>query len=126
MSASLVQAADKAWTDAISLDANNSSAWSNRGTLRLQHGKWADAYSDLQKALELETADGGQPSGLLLNQLGNAKGAVGLWEDACNHYRRAAALAPELESIALANLALAHFQIGVRLIFPSFYMSTAV
>jgi tetratricopeptide (TPR) repeat protein len=112
----LVQAADKAWTDAISLDANNSSAWSNRGTLRLQHGHWADARSDLLQALELEMADGGQPSGLVLNQLGNADGAVGLWEDACEHYRRAAEVSLEMESIALANLALAHCQLGVRFV----------
>ena len=109
----LLQAADRAWTDAINLDPSNSSAWSNRGTSRLQFGRWEDARSDLLRALELETAQGGKPSGLLLNQLGNADGAVGEWELACSHYKQAAELAPEIETIALANLALALSQRGV-------------
>ena len=70
------QAADRAWTDAINLDPSNSSAWSNRGTSRLQFGYWEEARSDLLKAYELESANG-KVSGLLLNQLGNADGAVG-------------------------------------------------
>ena len=109
-----VQAADKAWTDAINVDPSNSSAWSNRGTSRLQFGRWDDARSDLKKALELETQGGGKPSGLLLNQLGNSDGAVGDWELACSHYKQAAELSPEIESIALANLALGQSQRGVR------------
>lgn len=95
------------------MDPNNPNAWSNRGTSRLQFGRWQDARSDLLKALELESADGGQPSALVLNQLGNADGAVGEWELACEHYRRAAQSSQELESIASANLALALCQLEV-------------
>jgi hypothetical protein len=52
-------------------------------------------------------------SGLLLNQLGNADGTVGEWQLACEHFRQAAEASPELESIALANLALARCQLQV-------------
>lgn len=53
-------------------------------------------------------------AGLLLNQLGNAEGAVQEWELACKHYKQAAAASPEIESLALANLALANCELGVR------------
>jgi glutaminase len=52
-------------------------------------------------------------AGLLLNQLGNAEGAVQEWELACKHYKQAAALSPEIESLALANLALANCEMKV-------------
>lgn len=104
-------AADKAWTDAIAIDPSNPNAWSNRGTSRLQFGRWQDAKEDLEKALELESKTG-QPSGLLLNQLGNAEGAVQDWELACKHYKQAAVASPEIESLALANLALANCELG--------------
>lgn len=109
-----MQASDKAWSDAIALDPRNPNAWSNRGTSRLQFGRWEDALSDLRHAIELETqmSESG-PSGLLLNQLGNAEGAVQEWESACKHYRQAAERAPEIESLALANLALANCEIKV-------------
>jgi Flp pilus assembly protein TadD len=57
-----IQAADKAWTDAIAIDPSNPYAWSNRGTSRLQFGRWQDARDDLQKAFELESKNG-EPSG---------------------------------------------------------------
>ena len=63
------QAADKAWTDAIAIDPSNPNAWSNRGTSRLQFGRWQDAKEDLEKALELESKTG-QPSGV--SQMPNA------------------------------------------------------
>lgn len=53
-------------------------------------------------------------AGLLLNQLGNAEGAVQDWELACKHYKQAAVASPEIESLALANLALANCELGVR------------
>lgn len=52
-------------------------------------------------------------AGLLLNQLGNAEGAVNEWELACKHYKQAADSAPEIESLALANLALANCELRV-------------
>lgn len=58
-----MQAAEKAWTDAIAIDPSNPNAWSNRGTSRLQFGRWQDARDDLQKALELESR-AGEPSGV--------------------------------------------------------------
>lgn len=108
------QAADRAWTEAIQLDPGSSSAWSNRGTLRLQFGRWQEARDDLMHAVELELKAGGPASGLTLNQLGNAEGAMGRWEVACRHYKDAAAASPEIESLALANLALAYCQLEVR------------
>ena len=36
-----------------------SASWSNRGTLRLQRGQWADAALDLEHALALETTQVG-------------------------------------------------------------------
>lgn len=65
------------------------------------------------KAYQLESAQG-KVSGVLMNQLGNADGAVGKWELACQHYKQAAEISPELESIANANLALAYCQLQVR------------
>lgn len=61
----MVQAADKAWTDAIAIDPSNPNAWSNRGTSRLQFGRWQEAREDLLKALELESKNG-EPSGVPL------------------------------------------------------------
>jgi tetratricopeptide (TPR) repeat protein len=77
---------ERAWTRAVDLAPDNAAAWSNRGTARLQAGRWRDAYDDLSRALELErrrfggevVADG--VSALLLNQLGNVEGALGRWE----------------------------------------------
>jgi tetratricopeptide (TPR) repeat protein len=109
-----LQAADNAWSDAISIDQSNPNTWSNRGTARLQNGRWHDARADLQRALELEASGGSEPSALVLNQLGNAEGAEGEWDLACDHYRQAAAQSLELESIASANLALALCQCRVR------------
>lgn len=57
-----LQAAEKAWTDAIAIDPSNPNAWSNRGTSRLQFGRWQEAREDLQKALELESKTG-NPTG---------------------------------------------------------------
>jgi len=80
------EAMDRAWSKAVELAPDNAAAWSNRGTARLQAGRWQDAYDDLSHALELErrrfggegVSDG--TSALLLNQLGNAEGALGKWE----------------------------------------------
>ncbi|KAI8462320.1 MAG: hypothetical protein J3K34DRAFT_527828 [Monoraphidium minutum] len=111
------EAMERAWTRAVELAPGNAAALSNRGTARLQAGRWGDACADLAAALELEerqlAGGGGEGSGrsLLLNQLGNAEGALGRWEDAMRHYREAAK-DPELESIAGANFALAAFETG--------------
>lgn len=59
----VIQAADKAWTDAIAIDPSNPNAWSNRGTSRLQFGRWQEARDDLMKAFELESKQG-EPSGV--------------------------------------------------------------
>jgi tetratricopeptide (TPR) repeat protein len=96
---------ERAWSRAVELAPDNAAAWSNRGTARLQAGRWRAAYDDLAHALELEAAQCGGArvsdgvSALLLNQLGNAEGALGRWGDAMAHYREAAE-DPQLESIA--------------------------
>ena len=86
----------------------NSAAWSNRGTKRLQAGRWADARDDLERSVEL-SADEDNPDALTLNNLGNAKGALGRWDVAMSYYLEASK-SRDMESIALANLALAKFQ----------------
>lgn len=105
------EAADQAWAKAIELAPTNSAAWSNRGTLRLQNGRWQAAYDDLLHAYELETAGGRRASAVLANNLGNTEGALGRWEDALGHYMEASD-DPEKEAIALANYALAAFELG--------------
>ena len=103
-------AADAAWTRAIAIAPNNSAAWSNRGTKRLQAGRWRDARDDLERSVEL-SPDPDNPDPLTLNNLGNAEGALGRWDVAIAAYLEASK-SREMESIALANLALAKFQIG--------------
>ena len=110
-------AMERAWTRAVELAPDNAAALSNRGTARLQAGRWRDAYDDLSAALALEerrfgsrrVADG--VSALLYNQLGNAEGALGMWDAAMASYKEAAE-DPEMESIAAANYALAAFETG--------------
>jgi tetratricopeptide (TPR) repeat protein len=102
---------EAAWTKAINLAPNNAAAWSNRGTARLQNGKWQAAYDDLSAAARLEEQQLGSADGLTLNNLGNAEGALGRWQDAMRHYEAAADDA-DVGSIALANYALAAFEMG--------------
>ena len=105
-------AADRAWTEAIELAPLNSAAWSNRGTKRLQAGRWADARADLERSVEL-SPDPNNPDPLTLNNLGNAEGALGNWDAAMANYLEASKdPSREMESIALANLALAKFQVN--------------
>jgi tetratricopeptide (TPR) repeat protein len=103
-------AADAAWTRAIAIDPTNAAAWGNRGTSRLQAGRWADARDDLEKAVGL-SADANAPDALTLNNLGNAEGACGHWDVAASLFLEASA-SRDLRDIALANFALAKFQIG--------------
>eukprot|EP01023_Acetabularia_acetabulum_P008079 TRINITY_DN13506_c0_g2_i9.p1 TRINITY_DN13506_c0_g2~~TRINITY_DN13506_c0_g2_i9.p1 ORF type:complete len:316 (-),score=48.91 TRINITY_DN13506_c0_g2_i9:240-1187(-) len=103
--------ADSAWSEAIDMDPSNSAAWSNRATTRLQAGRWQDAKADFLTSLELEQKGADDVSALLYNNLGNAQGACGEWEDAMKSYLQASK-DPELEEIALANYALALFEIG--------------
>lgn len=105
-------AADIAWTKAIELAPLNSAAWSNRGTKRLQAGRWADARDDLTRSIEL-SPDPNNPDPLTLNNLGNAEGALGNWDAAMADYLEASKdPSREMEGIALANLALAKFQVN--------------
>jgi tetratricopeptide (TPR) repeat protein len=102
---------EAAWTKAINLAHDNAAAWSNRGTARLQNGQWQAAYDDLSAAARLEEQQLGAANGLTLNNLGNAEGALGRWQDAMQHYEAAADDA-DVGSIALANYALAAFETG--------------
>ena len=52
------------------------------------------------------------PDPLALNNLGNAEGALGHWDVAMSYYLEASK-SREMESIALANFALAKFQTKV-------------
>ena len=105
-------AADAAWTKAINIAPLNSAGWSNRGTKRLQAGRWRDARDDLERSVEL-ASDPNNPDALTLNNLGNAEGALGNWDAAMANYLEASKdPSREMESIALANLALAKFQVN--------------
>jgi len=105
--------ADLLWTKAIELDAAVAPSWSNRGTVRLQAGRWAEAAADLEEAARLEERQRGRVDPVVLNNLGNARGAQGRWGDAIGAYTEAAESPdPEMSAIALANLALARFQSG--------------
>ena len=108
MRAPTYEEADAAWTEAIALAPNNSSAWSNRGTLRLQYSEWASAVDDLQRAVDL---DGDTPDALALNNLGNAKGALNRWDEAMADFLEASRV-EDMRAIAQANYALAAFQTG--------------
>ncbi|KAK3265962.1 hypothetical protein CYMTET_25388 [Cymbomonas tetramitiformis] len=111
MEAGSTTKADEAWSRAINLSPENAAAWSNRGTLRLQLGRWEDANTDLQFAKELELRQNGEANSLLLNNLGNTQGAIGEWDRAIENYL-SASKDPSMSEIALANYALALFQIG--------------
>lgn len=111
LSAKSYEDMEAAWSKAISLAPDNAAAWSNRGTARLQNGQWQAAYEDLLAAVRLEEQQLGAPNGLTLNNLGNAEGALGRWQDAMRHYEAAADDA-DVGSIALANYALAAFETG--------------
>ena len=102
--------ADEAWTRAIGVDPKNAAAWSNRGTKRLQAGRWQDARDDLERSVAL-SSDPNAPDPLTLNNLGNAEGALGRWDSAAANFLEASKNR-EMESIALANFALAKFQVG--------------
>jgi hypothetical protein len=59
--------------------------------------RWRPAYEDLRHACELEAGQGGgDVSSLVLNNLGNAEAALGMWDDAMGHYRRGSAARPAL------------------------------
>lgn len=81
-----------------------------RGTTRLQNQNWEGAVDDLTKAVELE---GGVEScdPLVLNNLANAEAAIGNWEDARAKYLISSNAGGDIGTIALANYALASFQV---------------
>eukprot|EP00958_Prasinococcus_capsulatus_P014627 scaffold1536_cov397-Prasinococcus_capsulatus_cf.AAC.22 len=147
---------EAAWSRAIDIAPENSAAWSNRsahgqrsvariavaelclllrGTTRLQNQNWEGAVDDLTKAVELE---GGVEScdPLVLNNLANAEAAIGNWEDARAKYLISSNAGGDIGTIALANYALASFQVdevdtakefAERLLRrdPEFWVSTA-
>jgi hypothetical protein len=53
--------------------------------------RWREARQDLSKAAELE-AQRGHVNALVLNDLGNAEGAVGDWHAAMRHFSEVRAL----------------------------------
>lgn len=87
---------------------SNAACWSNRGTARLQAGRWAGAAADLARAVELDPGDA-----LTRTNWGNALGAVGAWPAALAQYRAAARSRDgRVAPLARANEALALFQTG--------------
>jgi tetratricopeptide (TPR) repeat protein len=107
-------AADAAWTRALDAAPRNAAAWSNRGTARLQAGRWADAAADLSRAVALDAEAGAPPDALALNNLGNALGATGDWDGALRAFADAARADTRVAAIARANTALALFQTGLE------------
>ena len=111
MNANSYEDAENAWTKAIDLAPNNSAAFSNRGTLRLQAGQWSAAIEDLQRSIEIDEKGGRGADASVLNNLGNAKGAIGLWDSAMEDFLKASK-DDSMREIALANYALAAFETG--------------
>lgn len=111
MQAPTYEESEKAWTRAIEIAPRGSparsAALSNRGTLRLQYSEWEGAVQDLQESVD---DDGDRPDALALNNLGNALGALGRWDEAMSAYLEASRI-EDMREIALANYALAAFQI---------------
>lgn len=104
--------AEQLWDEAIRLDPANPAAWGNRGAIRLQLQEWQGAFEDFGKTAELEEKKNGNPDAWTLNNLGNAELALGRGEDAVYHFSEASKRNRQLEPIALANLALAQFEVG--------------
>jgi tetratricopeptide (TPR) repeat protein len=105
-------ALEAAWTRCLAIAPDNAAVWSNRGTARLALKMWKEAAEDLQKARELEAQAYGYASGFVLVALGNAKGALGRWEEAIECYE--AALEdpyPGISALALASSSLAKFEL---------------
>ena len=100
--------ADEAWTKAIAIAPTNAAAWSNRGTKRLQAGRWADARDDLERSVEL-SPDPDAPDPLTLNNLGNAEGALGRWDAAMANYLEAS---KDRDGPIAPPTSLAKFQVG--------------
>ena len=113
MSAPTFEESDALWGEALKLSPPNSpamsAALSNRGTLRLQYREWASALVDLQASVDM---DGDSPDPLALNNLGNAKGALGRWDEAMADFLESSRGSEDMREIALANYALAAFQSG--------------
>ena len=113
MSAPTFEESDALWGEAVKLSPPGSpamsAALSNRGTLRLQYREWASALDDLQASVDL---DGDSPDPLALNNLGNAKGALGRWDEAMADFLESSRGSEDMREIALANYALAAFQVG--------------
>jgi tetratricopeptide (TPR) repeat protein len=115
LAAPTFQLADDAWSRLLSSEPRNTLALANRGTLRLQNRKWAEAAADLSASVELE---GGlaTASPVAVNNLGNALAALGEWEGALLAYQSAADAPASrrsgLSAIARANSALVSFQLG--------------
>lgn len=111
MQATTYEESEAAWTRAIEMtepaSRARSAALSNRGTLRLQYSDWMGAVADLQESVD---GDGDNPDPLALNNLGNALGALGRWDEAMSAYLEASRT-EDMREIALANYALAAFQI---------------
>ena len=90
-----------------------SAALANRGTARLQAGRWAEARDDLAAAVALDERAGRPPDALTYNNWGNALGATGDWDGALKAFDVASrASPPGLAPIPRANAALALFELG--------------
>jgi sugar/nucleoside kinase (ribokinase family)/Tfp pilus assembly protein PilF len=112
MNANTYEDAEDAWTKAIELAPENSACYSNRGTIRLQAGRWELAIEDLQKSIDIDERIGNRGADAsVLNNLGNAKGAIGKWQDAMNDFLKASK-DDSMREIALANYSLAAFEIN--------------
>ncbi|QDZ20377.1 hypothetical protein A3770_04p28950 [Chloropicon primus] len=104
--------ADEAWSKIIEFSPDTSASWSNRGTFRLQRGKFREASTDLARSVELE---GGpeKADGYLLNNWGNALGACGDWDGALVAYKQAAAAGEAAADSDMTEIAEANHALGL-------------
>ncbi len=117
------QARDAAWTRVISLAPTSSPAWSNRGALRLQYGRWAQAEEDLRHAVLLEALPADERQQQQLQQRERERGDAAPLPASLLEQQPTAAL-EQVDASTLNNLgnaevalgrlpqAMAHFQVG--------------
>lgn len=105
LSAKKTLSAIELYTEAIRINPNNSSAFNNRGVMRIQTGDFFEAINDFNKAIELNP----NSATAYINR-GAVKAKIGDIESAMNDYQMAISLNPK-SSIAFYNLGTLNFKI---------------
>ena len=137
------EAAEAAWTGAISRMPDNPASWSNRGNARISQNKLDEAIADFNKSIEIAPDQPGpyvnrgiawegmgqwekaiadydqalaidSDDPVTLNNRGNAYGGLGKWEEARDDFETASNLRPGF-AMPRINVALSNYEIGAKL-----------